>query len=159
LGSLVLLGGAGYKVATRSSISWPQAVFKAAQLLINAPGGSAVDTDGDAAAGQPPSKYSRWVTHLLYVQGLVVFSFFLGLVATDVSGAFERVGSGRHAVLEQGHTVLVNWNENTVRGERGWGCVVVGERERERDWFHLGLGVARAEVSRNRRVCGGGFMP
>jgi hypothetical protein len=131
LGSLVLLGGAGYKVATRSSISWPQAVFKAAQLLINAPGGSAVDTDGDAAGGQPPSKYSRWVTHLLYVQGLVVFSFFLGLVATDVSGAFERVGSGRHAVLEQGHTVLVNWNENTVRGERGWGCVC-GGREKER---------------------------
>jgi hypothetical protein len=59
-------------------------------------------------------RYTRWVTHLIYVQGLVFFSFFIGLISTDVSGAFERVATGQHVVLERGHTVLVNWNDNTV---------------------------------------------
>jgi len=55
LGLLIFMCASWYKLSTKPSVSWPQSLFKAAQLLINAPGGSAVDVDGKEG-GKPPSR-------------------------------------------------------------------------------------------------------
>ena len=38
----------------------------------------------------------------------------LGVVCNDISAAVESIQSGNYAVVESGHTVILNWNKLTI---------------------------------------------
>lgn len=46
--------------------------------------------------------------------GLLTFAVVLGVVTSDISAAVEHIQSGNYAVVESGHTVILNWNKLTI---------------------------------------------
>lgn len=102
--SLIMLGALWLNVVSeRNTIS--KSLFKSMQLLCDSPGGDATGEESTLASV---------ATHSLYFAGLVAFSFFIGIISTDVSNSFSRVAEGTFRVVERQHTVVANWNENTV---------------------------------------------
>lgn len=54
------------------------------------------------------------VLHSVFQLGLLTFAVVLGVVCSDISAAVESIQSGNYAVVESGHTVILNWNKLTI---------------------------------------------
>ncbi|CAM9135459.1 unnamed protein product [Discosporangium mesarthrocarpum] len=100
---LVALGGLAYKSVTGSRLE--SSAFKAFALLNNTPGSSAIDEDTPQA---------MFVTNVLYMTGLLTFSVFLGVIASEISTRVDEIHKGNFHVVDSGHTLMLNWNEATV---------------------------------------------
>ncbi|CAM9450710.1 unnamed protein product [Chrysoparadoxa australica] len=102
-GAFIVLGGVLYRGATGSTKQ--MALLKAYSLLNNAPGTSSVDEESTTA---------MVVANVLYLAGLLTFSVFLGLIANEISNIVSEVQAGNFQVADSGHTVILNWNEQTI---------------------------------------------
>ncbi|KAL3146236.1 hypothetical protein ABBQ32_002939 [Trebouxia sp. C0010 RCD-2024] len=99
----VVVGGLLYKQASGSS--WREALFKSYAVLQNVPG---------ADATVEPNYKASLVINSIFQLGLLTFAVVLGVVCNDISAAVEAVQSGNYAVVESGHTVILNWNKLTI---------------------------------------------
>ena len=72
-----------------------------------------VVTTGADATVEPNYKASL-VINSIFQLGLLTFAVVLGVVCNDISSAVEAVQSGNYAVVESGHTVILNWNKLTI---------------------------------------------
>ena len=54
------------------------------------------------------------VLNSIFQIGLLTFAVVLGVVTSDISAAVEHIQSGNYAVVESGHTVILNWNKLTI---------------------------------------------
>ena len=61
-----------------------------------------------------PNYKSALVINTIFQLGLLTFAVVLGVVCNDISAAVESVQSGNYAVVESGHTVILNWNKLTI---------------------------------------------
>ena len=61
-----------------------------------------------------PNDRAALVLHSIFQLGLLTFAVVLGVVCSDISAAVESIQSGNYAVVESGHTVILNWNKLTI---------------------------------------------
>lgn len=61
-----------------------------------------------------PNYKASLVINSIFQLGLLTFAVVLGVVCNDISAAVEAVQSGNYAVVESGHTVILNWNKLTI---------------------------------------------
>ena len=47
--------------------------------------------------------------------GLVIFGIFVGFITDAVTGFMEALSEGKTKVVEEGHTLILGWNESTPR--------------------------------------------
>ena len=85
--------------------SWWDGVYLAAHLVMT--GGPDTDTPADT--------YLRYIYSLLVLFGLIVFAIVVGFITAGIEAGLEAVGSGRTKVAETGHTLILGWNEATLR--------------------------------------------
>ncbi|CAN0043401.1 unnamed protein product, partial [Choristocarpus tenellus] len=122
---------------------------QAFSLLNNAPGTSAVDETTPLATV---------VTNCLYMTGLFTFSVFLGVIASEISSKVDEVEKGNFRVVDSGHTLILNWNRETVpilqqialakregRQIRGKPVVVLADKDKEEMDEEIRLGFSGME--------------
>ena len=85
--------------------SWWDGVYLAAHLVMT--GGPDTDTPADT--------YLRYIYSFLVLFGLIVFAIVVGFITAGIEAGLEAVGSGRTKVAETGHTLILGWNEATLR--------------------------------------------
>lgn len=51
---------------------------------------------------------------VLHVMGLFTFASIIGVLTNDARTAMDRVNQGKFGIHEEGHTVLLGWNHNTI---------------------------------------------
>ena len=85
--------------------SWWDGVYLAAHLVMT--GGPDTDT--------PAETYLRYIYSFLVLFGLIVFAIVVGFITAGIEAGLEAVGSGRTKVAETGHTLILGWNEATLR--------------------------------------------
>ena len=83
-------------------------IFMALQLIISAGFDESI----------PDENGLRLVFFLIIFFGLVVFAVLVGFITDAVSQFMENLAIGRTKVAENGHTLILGWNEATLR------CVV-----------------------------------
>ena len=126
--SLIVGGAVAYNIAVAKA-TIQTSLFKSMQLLCDSPGGDATGEE---------STFASVATHSMYFVGLIAFSFFIGIISTDVGSAFDKVAEGTFMVVEKQHTVVANWNENTVAVLRQLACA---QREGRKGMEGVGLPV------------------
>jgi hypothetical protein len=80
-------------------------IFMALQLIISAGFDDSI----------PDEAGLRWVFFLLIFFGLVVFAVLVGFVTDSVSQFMNSLAVGRTKVAESSHTLILGWNEATLR--------------------------------------------
>eukprot|EP00878_Enallax_costatus_P024281 GHUV01025906.1.p1 GENE.GHUV01025906.1~~GHUV01025906.1.p1 ORF type:complete len:571 (+),score=147.54 GHUV01025906.1:313-2025(+) len=85
--------------------SWSEALGRTYSVLNNCPG-SSVESERSFAADV--------VLHLVYLAGLFTFAVVLGIITDDIGTHVDKVRRGNHPVIEQNHTVVLNWNQQTL---------------------------------------------
>jgi hypothetical protein len=63
---------------------------------------------------------NEWSLHqvaAMLLLGLVVFAVLVGIATDSVASFMRDVQGGRTLVAEQGHTLILGWNESTVTNE------------------------------------------
>lgn len=85
--------------------SYWDGIYLAAQLVM------AGGPDGDT----PEDMGLRWVYTFCVLFGLVVFAIVVGFITNAIEGGMEAVSSGKTKVAETGHTLILGWNEATLR--------------------------------------------
>ena len=113
--SAVVIGAAGvgwHLLAARVSDaevfgfdSWWDGIYLAANVVMT--GGPDTDTPADT--------YLRYIYAFLVLFGLIVFAIVVGFITAGIEAGLEAVGSGRTKVAESGHTLILGWNEATLR--------------------------------------------
>ncbi|CAG9463034.1 unnamed protein product [Pedinophyceae sp. YPF-701] len=101
---LVLIGGVAYRWLTGLALG--EALFKAYAVISNAPG---VDVTADDTPG------GVWVGNLLFLVGTLTFAVLFGIIVDEVSNKVEDLTQGNAPVIEQGHTVVLNWTPQTTQ--------------------------------------------
>ncbi len=72
------------------------------------------DFRGDIG-GKGNAAGERFVYVLMIVTGLVVIAVLIGFVTDTVTRAFQKIVAGRTRVVEDKHTLILGWNDSTVR--------------------------------------------
>ena len=57
----------------------------------------------------------RLVYIFMIVSGLCVIAVLIGFVTDTITRAFEKIVAGRTRVVESNHTLVLGWNDSTVR--------------------------------------------
>ncbi|GAB5369225.1 hypothetical protein AAMO2058_001387400 [Amorphochlora amoebiformis] len=83
----------------------------------------------------------RIVSFILTICGMLVFGFLVGIVTDTISEKVDQLKKGKSAVLESGHTLILNWSNKVIpvideiclaNASIGGGTVVVlAERDKE----------------------------
>ncbi|WIA39518.1 hypothetical protein OEZ86_005609 [Tetradesmus obliquus] len=103
---IIAVGGLAYRKAVGDpDCSWQEALGRTYCVLNNCPG-STVESERGLAADV--------VLHLVYLAGLFTFAVVLGIVTDDISTQVDKVRCGNYPVVERSHTVLLNWNHQTL---------------------------------------------
>lgn len=84
--------------------------FETIQLVMSQ-GRDTLTVDADTSAGV--------VTRIFYLvqvfSGLVIFAVFVGFITDSVTGFMDELAEGRTKVVASGHTLILGWNEATIR--------------------------------------------
>ncbi|KAF6253223.1 hypothetical protein COO60DRAFT_1548067 [Scenedesmus sp. NREL 46B-D3] len=103
---IIAVGGLAYRKAVGDpDCTWREALGRTYSVLNNCPG-SSVDSERSFGADV--------VLHLVYLAGLFTFAVVLGIVTDDISTKVDKVRCGNYPVVERNHTVLLNWNHQTL---------------------------------------------
>ena len=94
----VLVGGTFYALASGERDG---AYFKAYSYLNNVPGISVVGE---------PTPAALVAANALFVAGVFTFALLVGFVSESVASGASAVVRGNGAVVERGHSVVLNWN-------------------------------------------------
>ena len=100
---LTVAGASVYRICARTS--WQKALQTSFYLLSNAPGVDATNEEGRASA---------FAATVMYVVGSLSFAVLLGIVSETFVSGVEAVRTSNDVVLESGHSVVLNWNEEGV---------------------------------------------
>jgi hypothetical protein len=112
-GMLVLFGIIWYQLSSGvddevyGQEGYADSIFMALQLVISAGFDDSIPAGG-----------LRFFFFLMIFFGLVVFAVLVGFITDAVSQFMESLAIGRTKVAENGHTLILGWNEATLR------CVV-----------------------------------
>ncbi|KAG1676952.1 hypothetical protein FOA52_014828 [Chlamydomonas sp. UWO 241] len=127
-GAAILAGAVLYKLA--SGRPWSSSLFMAYAMLLDAPG-------ADASAGGEHPPLATFVLHLLFLVGLVVFAFVIGMVGEEVSTQVLILRNGRPQLSISNHLLILNWNksglaviEQLVKVHNCKSIVVLAKQER-----------------------------
>ena len=113
-GIMVFFGLVWYKLSNQSDEevygqeSWADGIFMALQLISSAGFDDSI----------PDESGLRWLFFLMIFFGLVVFAVLVGFITDSVSQFMDSLAVGRTKVAESSHTLILGWNEATLR------CVV-----------------------------------
>ncbi len=102
--TLVVLGAAVFNlVVTTEGVDFFSSMWSSWSFVVD----PAAHTGEEEAAG-------RWVGLVVSVGGLIVFALLIGLVSEGLAEKMDDLKAGRSRVVEQGHTVIVGWNERMM---------------------------------------------
>jgi len=113
-GVVIILSGLGWHLLAEKadpslevygSTSMWDGIYLAAQLVMA--GGPDPDT--------PEVMGLRWVYTFCVLFGLVVFAIVVGFITNAIESGMEAVSSGKTKVAEADHTLILGWNEATMR--------------------------------------------
>ena len=113
-GIMVFFGVLWYELSNQSDEevygqeSWADGIFMALQLISSAGFDDSI----------PDEAGLRWLFFLMIFFGLVVFAVLVGFITDSVSQFMDSLAVGRTKVAESSHTLILGWNEATLR------CVV-----------------------------------
>jgi hypothetical protein len=63
-----------------------------------------------------PDKYGlRWFYWLMIFFGVVIFAVLVGFITDAIAQSMDAIKEGHTAVAEAGHTLILGWNEATLR--------------------------------------------
>eukprot|EP00803_Ostreobium_quekettii_P003897 evm.model.scf_1298.2 EVM.evm.TU.scf_1298.2 scf_1298:4839-10953(-) len=118
---IILVGGVAYRLTTGHA--WYLSFFRAYLLMGGVPGGNASDENNHAAT---------IVTNVIFLYGLLTFAVVLGVICEDISTFVTTVRNGNTDVVEEGHTVVLNVNQQLPAVLRQ---MSVAKRERRHGTF------------------------
>ena len=110
---LICLGSAWYDIAKNDEAALEEGTLGSASLA----DGLFVSMQVLMAAGfdDVPGNSLRVVYFLMIFIGLVVFAILVGFITDTVTSFMKSLATGRTKVAETDHTLILGWNEATIR--------------------------------------------